>query len=362
MKGLVLAGGHGTRLRPLTFTGNKHMIPIANQPMLYYALRHLADAGIRDVAIVLGTIHEGIPESVGDGAAFGLRVTYVHQGEPKGLAHAVRCAAPFLGDDPFVMYLGDNLLHDGVAPLVAAFARGGGDAIVGATPVPDARPYGVVELDGDRIVSIEEKPAHPKSNLALIGIYLFTAKIHPIIARLTPSARGELEITEAIWQLLRSGATVRVERVRGWWKDTGRPSDLLDANAKVLGSAPPEFFRQEGRIDPKAEIVGPVAIGPGSVVEAGCRIEGPAVLGRDVHVGGGARIGPSTAVGDGGRLLGVDVARTILLEQVRLEGRFRLRDSIVGRRAEILGDGDRPSEVTCVLGDAATIRLGGDSP
>ncbi|HTT26098.1 MAG TPA: glucose-1-phosphate thymidylyltransferase [Thermoplasmata archaeon] len=358
MKGLLLAGGHGTRLRPLTFTGNKHMIPIANQPMLFYGLHHLADAGIREVAIVLGTIHEGIPEAVGDGAAFGLKVTYIHQGEPKGLAHAVACARSFLAEDPFVMYLGDNLLQDGARPLTEAFAARGGDAVIGVTPVADARQYGVVEMDGDRIVSIVEKPPAPRSNLALIGVYLFTPSIHPIIAALRPSARGELEITEAIWQLHRSGGNVRVQRVQGWWKDTGRPRDLLEANAKVLRSAGTSRFVREGRVDPGAMLVGSVGIGAGSTVGADCRIDGPVVLGKGVRVEGGAQIGPCTAVGDRSVIRGVTLEGSIVLEGAVLDGRFHLQDSIVGRDTEIVGGATDQQAVSCVLGDAGRVRLG----
>lgn len=244
MKGLLLAGGYGTRLRPLTFTGNKHMIPIANQPMLFYGLRHLAAVGIADVAVVLGPLHEGISEAIGDGSSFGLRVRYIHQGEPKGLAHAVLCAREFLGDDPFVMYLGDNLLQDGARPLVERFDRDHPDAVIGVTPVQNPSSYGVVELEGNRIVSIREKPPNPRSNLALIGVYLFTPSIHPIIETLEPSARGELEITEAIWKMHEQGRHLAVQRVQGWWKDTGvsggpvggQPAcPLRDASQRVRG-------------------------------------------------------------------------------------------------------------------------------
>lgn len=362
MKGLLLAGGHGTRLRPLTFSGNKHMIPIANQPMLFYGLRHLAEAGIRDVAIVLGPLHEGIAEAVQDGAAFGLRVTYVHQGEPKGLAHAVLCARAFLGEDPFVMYLGDNLLQDGARPLVTAFAEGGADAVIGVTPVADPRQYGVVEMDGDRIVSVVEKPAVPRSSLALIGIYLFTASIHPIIEGLTPSGRGELEITEAIWRLHQGGGRVRVARVQGWWKDTGRPRDLLEANEQVLRSLPDGAFEREGEVDPRAILSGRVGVGAGAVVEAGARIEGPVVLGKGVRIRAGTYVGPATAVGDRSSLQGVRVERSILMEGVELRGAFRLRDSIVGRDVRITGRPDDVRPLSCLLGDAAGLELGDPSP
>jgi glucose-1-phosphate thymidylyltransferase len=357
VRGLILAGGHGTRLRPLTFTGNKHMIPIANQPILFYGLRHLAEAGIREVGVVLGPIQEGIQEAIGDGSSFGLRVQYIHQGDPKGLAHAVLCARPFLGDESFVMYLGDNLLQQGVRPFVDLYERERPDAVIGATPVPEPRHYGVVELDGERIVSIEEKPPHPKSDLALIGVYLFTPSIHPIIEALRPSARGELEITEAIWQLHRAGRRVLVQRVQGWWKDTGLPGDLLEANERVLASLPPEAFRRDGRVASGARVIGSVGIGPESLLEDGCEVTGPVVLGRGVRVGRGSRIGPSTAIGDRAQILGASVQHSILLEGARVEGPVTIRDSIVGRNVSILAPPGRDREVSVIVGDAAQLRV-----
>ena len=293
MKGLVLAGGHGTRLRPLTFTGNKHMIPIANQPILFYGLKSLASAGILDVAIILGPIQEGIRETVGDGSKFGLNVEYIVQGEPKGLAHAVRCARQFLEEDPFVMYLGDNLLQSGVQPFCARFESEHPAAVVGATPVNHPESYGVVEVSDGRILSLEEKPRHPKSNLALIGVYLFGPDIHSVVENLAPSKRGELEITEAIWKLCAAHKQVSVLRVEGWWKDTGRPSDLLEANELVLGSMPVEALRVEGRIAPGAIVEGAVGIGAGSFIEAGAHVTGPSIIGTDVPSGPGRELGRS---------------------------------------------------------------------
>lgn len=357
MRGLLLAGGHGTRLRPLTFTGNKHMIPIANEPMLFYGLHHLAEAGIREVAVILGPLHEGIEETVGDGRAFGLQVTYIHQGPPKGLAHAVLCAREFLANEPFVMYLGDNLLEQGAAPLVRLFEREHPDAVIGATPVANPSAYGVVELDGDRIVSIVEKPSEPKSDLALIGVYLFTPKIHPVIAELKPSKRGELEITDAIWALHESGANVRVQRVAGWWKDTGRPEDLLEANARVLASRPAERFRREGTVEPGAEVVGSVAMGPGSVIASRARVHGPVVIGSQVRIDEGSFIGPATALGDRVEVRGAHISRSIVLDGARIEGPIELHESIVGRQAQIRRASGGIARVTCILGDAAQITL-----
>ena len=357
MKGLLLAGGYGTRLRPLTFTGNKHMIPVANRPILLYGLEHLRAAGIRDVAIVLGPMHEGIQEVVGDGSRFGLRVTYVHQGSPKGLAHAVACAREFLDGEPFVMYLGDNLLQEGVRPFVATYEASHPDAVIGVTPVAEPSHYGVVELDGDRIVSLEEKPAHPKSHLALVGVYLFTPAVFAIIDRLKPSARNELEITEAIAGLLVEGNRVVVQHVTGWWKDTGLPADLIEANEKVLSTLNPEELAAVGEVRPGARVTGSVGIGRGTVIEDGAEIEGPAILGEGVRVGPGTRIGPGTSIGAGAVLMGCSVRRSILLERVRIEGPVRLTDSILGRDVTVRSHRPTETEAQVIVGDSARILL-----
>ena len=357
MKGLLLAGGHGTRLRPLTFTGNKHMIPIANQPMLFYGLRHLAQAGIHEVGIILGTVHEGIEEAIGDGRAFGLQITYIHQGDPRGLADAVRCARPFLGDDPFVMYLGDNLLQQGALPFVDLYERDAPDAVVGATAVADARSYGVVELDPQgQILSITEKPAQPKSNLALIGVYLFTPAIHDVVAKLKPSARGEFEITDAIWALHETGARVAVQKVEGWWKDTGRPEDLLEANEKVLRAFPRDQLKREGTIEAGAEVRGGVALGLGSVVRAGARVHGPAVIGSGCEIGAGAFIGPATALGNRAKVTGASVRRSILLEGAKVSGPLEVVDSILGRESRVTAQ-EPPRRISCIVGDATLLQL-----
>jgi len=357
MKGLLLAGGFGTRLRPLTFTGNKHMIPIANQPILFYGLKQFARVGIRDVGIVLGPIQEGIRDAVGDGSEFGLRVNYIEQGPPRGLAHAVLCARPFLGKDPFVMYLGDNLLEKGLESFVDLFNREQPDAVLGVTPVSDAGRYGVAEVSGNRIVSIEEKPRVPKSNLALVGIYVFSPKVHDIIDRLAPSSRGELEITDALRRMHAEHLTVRVQRVYGWWKDTGAPEDLLEANDLVLNSKPQEEFLREGTIASGAFVAGSVAIGKDTIIEDGARVEGPAVLGSGVRLTRGSSVGPGTSIGDHVELRGCSVRRSILLERAKVVGPLHIRDSLIGRGAEIQGLGVMDHEVTVMLGDSSRIRF-----
>lgn len=357
MKGLLLAGGHGTRLRPLTFTGNKHMIPIANEPMLFYGLRHLAEGGISDVGIILGPLHEGIQTAVGDGRSFGVRVTYLHQGEPKGLAHAVLVAREFLGDEPFVMYLGDNLLQEGIRGFVQQFVSKPCDAVVGVTPVANPSSYGVVELKGAEIVSIIEKPAVPRSNLALVGVYLFSPEIHPIVERLHPSRRGELEITDAIWQLHQARHLVAIREVQGWWKDTGRPEDLLEANERVLGSLPANRFAVRGTVAPGAVLHGLVSLGPGSFVGPHVRVEGPCVIGNDVRIEGPSRIGYGTSVGDRCVIRRSSITRSVIMENAEIDGPVKLSNSIVGRSARIRSEGTVGRSLSCIVGDATVILL-----
>ena len=356
MKGLILAGGRGTRLRPLTFSGNKHMIPIANQPILYYGLRHLARAGIRDVAIVLGPLHEGIQAGVGDGREFGLKVEYVSQGDPRGLAHAVLCARDFLGSDPFLMYLGDNLLQSGVDPFLRLYESERPDAVVGATAVPNPQSYGVVELEDGRIVSLAEKPAVPRSNLALVGVYLFDPRIHSIIDALTPSARGELEITDAIWRLWRARERVLVLQVSGWWKDTGRPDDLLEANELVLRTMPNEGFKVQGEVEPGAVIEGRVGIGPGTNVASGAHITGPCVIGSGVRIGDDVWIGPFCSVGNGAAISRASLRRSIVLEGTQIVG-ISAADSLIGRNTEITSRRRSYDEITFIVGDSSRIVL-----
>jgi glucose-1-phosphate thymidylyltransferase len=333
------------------------MIPIANQPILFYGLRHIAQAGIRDVAIILGPIEEGIREGVGDGSRFGLHVEYIVQGDPRGLAHAVQCAKRFLGDSPFLMYLGDNLLQAGVSQFVELFNSQNPDAVVGATPVAHPQGYGIVELAGERIVSIEEKPTHPRSNLALIGVYLFTPEVHPIIAKLVPSRRGELEITDAIWGLWQARGKVSVLRVSGWWKDTGHPRDLLEANELVLRTMTSEEFRIEGIVREGARVEGPVGIGPGSIIEADAHVTGPAVIGSDVRVGSGGEVGPYCAIGNRAVIDRSSVRHSIVMDGARLDG-VSITQSLIGRNVEVQSSGPMTRSMTLTLGDSSKILLG----
>src|SRR6059036_814381 len=264
LKGLVLSGGKGTRLRPLTHTSAKQLVPVANKPVLFYGIEAMAEAGISEIGIIFAPeTGAEIREAAGDGSRFGVAITYIVQDEPLGLAHAVLTAEPFLGDAPFVMYLGDNLLQGGIRGLVRAFTANRPDALILLTPVPDPEHYGVAELDGDRVVRLAEKPPEPRTNLALVGVYMFTAQIHDAARAIAPSGRGELEITDAIQHLVDSGLRVEPHIVEGWWKDTGRLEDMLEANRLVLDTIEP-------RID--GELVGSQVEG-WVIVEAGARLE-----------------------------------------------------------------------------------------
>src|SRR4051795_4762516 len=291
LKGLILSGGKGTRLRPITHTSAKQLVPVANRPVLFYGIDAMAHAGIEEIGIIIAPeTGEEIREVVGDGSAFGVSITYILQDEPAGLAHAVLTAEPFLGDSPFVMYLGDNLLQGGIDDLVTAFRANGPDALILLTPVPDPEHFGVAELDGDRVIALAEKPAQPRTNLALVGVYMFTALIHDAARAIDPSARGELEITDAIQYLVDDGRRVEPHIVRGWWKDTGRLEDMLEANRLVLDRIEP---RCDGElVDSQCD--GRVVVERGARLER-CTVRGPAIIGA------GARlvdcyVGPYTAI------------------------------------------------------------------
>src|SRR3954454_972322 len=293
LKGLILSGGAGTRLRPITHTSAKQLVPVANKPVLFYGIEALVDAGVTEIGIVIAPeTGDEIRTAVGDGSAYGAAVTYIVQDEPAGLAHAVLTAEEFIGGSPFVMYLGDNLLRDGLRGLVATFREAGPDALVLLTPVENPESYGVAELDGERIVRLIEKPKVPPSNLALVGLSLFGPAIFDAARALEPSWRGELEITEAIQGLIDDGHRVRSEIVTGWWKDTGQLADMLEANRLVLEEIETEL---EGEVDADSRVEGRVALAPGAKLIRSV-VRGPAVIGAGATVED-AYIGPYTSIG-----------------------------------------------------------------
>ena len=354
MKGLILSGGKGTRLRPLTFTQAKQLVPVANKPVLFYGIEALRDAGISDVGIVVGETGNEIRAACGDGSRWGIRITYIEQEAPLGLAHAVLTARAFLGRDAFVMYLGDNILKSGITSLVARFRETRPNALILLTPVPDPKMFGVAELRPDgRIARLVEKPAEPKSDLALVGVYMFDEHIFEAAGAIRPSGRGELEITDAIQYLVDHGLEVQPHLVRGWWKDTGKIEDLLEANRLILeGMA----GKNEGDVDEASRINGNVVIEAGVVVR-NSSIRGPAIVGAGTELRD-AYIGPFTSIEPRCRIIGTEIEHSIVLEGSTIENvGGRIDESLIGREVRIYKAPAKPSAYRFMVGDKSEIGV-----
>jgi glucose-1-phosphate thymidylyltransferase len=359
LKGLILSGGKGTRLRPITHTSAKQLVPVANKPVLFYGIEAIAEAGIEDVGIIIAP--ETGPEieaAAGDGSRFGVRITYIVQDEPLGLAHAVLTAEPFLQASPFVMYLGDNLLQGGISDLVASFREHSPDALILLTPVADPQNYGVAELarapagEVGRVVRLVEKPQRPTSDLALVGVYMFTAPIHDAARAITPSPRGELEITDAIQYLVDAGMRVEPHVVRGWWKDTGRLEDMLEANRLILDNM---LERVEGELI-ESQVDGRVVIEPGARLER-TTVRGPAIVGVDARLSD-CYIGPYTAIGERCTISGAEVEHSILLAGCTvcdLDG--RMESSLLGRNVTVRRGDRQPRAYRFMVGDNSDISI-----
>jgi glucose-1-phosphate thymidylyltransferase len=354
LKGLILSGGAGTRLRPITHTSAKQLVPVANKPVLFYGIEALVDAGVTEIGIVIAPeTGDEIREAAGDGSEFGAKITYIVQDKPAGLAHAVLTAEEFIGASPFVMYLGDNLLRDGLRELVAAFTDSEPDALILLTPVEDPQSYGVAELDGERIVRLIEKPKDPPSNLALVGVYLFNSTIFPAAKALEPSWRGELEITEAIQSLIDDGKRVQSEVVRGWWKDTGQLADMLEANRLVLEEIETKI---EGEVDEASRVEGRVVLEPGASLTRSV-VRGPAVIGPGAKIED-AYIGPYTSIGDDVRVCRSEVEHSIILSGSVVEDlETRMEASLLGRNVKLRRSGGVPKTLRLLVGDSSEIEI-----
>ena len=354
LRGLILSGGKGTRLRPITHTSAKQLVPVANKPVLFYGIEAMAAAGIREVGIIIAPeTGDEIRAVAGDGSRFGVEITYILQDEPLGLAHAVLTAEPFLGDAPFVMYLGDNLLQGGIEDLVATFRRNEPDALILLTPVDDPQSYGVAELGSDGTVKrLVEKPKEPPSDLALVGVYMFTPEIHEAARAIRPSRRGELEITDAIQYLVDRGKRVEPHIVRGWWKDTGRLDDMLAANRLILDAIE---RRIEGELV-DSTVDGRVVIEPGARLVRST-VRGPAVIGAGATLTD-CYIGPYTAIAEHCVVENAEVEHSILLagsSVCDLDG--RMESSLLGRNAAIRRDGRQPRAYRFMVGDNSEIGI-----
>jgi glucose-1-phosphate thymidylyltransferase len=361
MKGLILSGGKGTRLRPLTYTSAKQLVPVANKPVLFYAIEAIVAADIREIGIIVGDTAAEIRQAVGDGSAFGARVTYIEQEAPLGLAHAVKIAEEFIAGEPFVMYLGDNLIAGGIRELVTEFrelSADGCNAEILLASVPNPQQFGVAELDPEgRVHRLVEKPAEPKSDLALVGVYMFDATVFESVHAIEPSARGELEITDAIQDMIDRGRHVHPHKVRGWWKDTGKLEDMLEANRIVLESLHvPRGREDHPGISADSRVEGRVELAPGVTV-TGSVIRGPVVVGEGAVIED-AFIGPYTSIGCGCRIAHCEIENSIVLEGSEIANvPLRIDGSLVGRNVKIRHSEIKPKAYRFMLGDRSELEI-----
>lgn len=368
MKGLILSGGAGTRLRPITHTSAKQLVPIANKPILFYGIEDMAKAGIKEIGIIVGDTRQDIMDAVGDGSDFGVEVTYIPQEDPLGLAHCVLIASDFLGDDDFVMYLGDNMLEQGLTEFVESFesarARGKEPQLDGDVTIPSAQillaevddptSFGVAELGpgGEGIVRLVEKPKDPPSNLALVGVYLFDRSINDAVRAIEPSPRGELEITDAIQWLITEGKQVRHEVLEGWWIDTGKKDPLLECNRLVLDSLEPSMA---GSVDDASKIEGRVVIQEGAQI-VNSVVRGPCIIGRNTKVEN-TYVGPYSSISHNCQILDSEINHSVILEESKIVGVKRLADSLIGRWVEVTPAPEMPKATRLMLGDHSRVEM-----
>lgn len=368
VKGLILSGGAGTRLRPITHTSAKQLVPIANKPILFYGIEDMARAGITEIGIIVGDTREDIMGAVGDGSKFGVEVTYIPQDDPLGLAHCVLIAQEFLGDDDFVMYLGDNMLEQGLTEFVESFeaarAKGAAPELDGDVAVPSAQillaevedpsSFGVAELapDGQSIVRLVEKPKDPPSNLALVGVYLFDKSINEAVRAIDPSPRGELEITDAIQWLVDQDKQVRHEVLEGWWIDTGKKDPLLECNRLVLDKLEVDIA---GSVDEASRVEGRVVIEEGAQI-INSVVRGPAIIGRNTRIEN-TYVGPYSSISHECEIIDTEIDHSVVLEESRIIGVSRLADSLIGRWVEVTPAPEMPKATRLMLGDHSRVEM-----
>ena len=354
MKGLVLSGGKGTRLRPITYTSAKQLVPVANKPVLFRVIEAIRDAGISEIGIVTGDTGEEIRAAVGNGRQWGVRISYIPQEAPLGLAHAVKISQTFIGDERFVMFLGDNCIQGGITPLVQQFGTSHYNAQIVLKKVADPRSFGVAELDDDgRIARLVEKPREPRSDLALVGIYMFDQTIFEAVNSITPSPRGELEITDALQWLIQTGRDVFPYMHEGWWIDTGKRDDLLEANRLILDDLPPAMH---GYVDRDSQLIGKVIIEAGAEV-INSTIRGPAIIGEQTRILN-SYVGPFTAIYHHCLVEDSEIEHSIVLEHSRIRGLpYRLEDSLIGRNVEVARSPLKPKAYRLLLGDNSTVGM-----
>jgi glucose-1-phosphate thymidylyltransferase len=356
MKALILSGGKGTRLRPLTYTGAKQLVPVANKPILWYCIESIVAAGITDIGIIISPeTGEEVKTKTGNGDRFGAKIEYILQAEPLGLAHAVKIAQPFLGDDSFIMFLGDNLIESQLEKFLANFQQKQLDALILLRQVVDPTAFGVATVDeSGKVLQLVEKPKNPASNLALVGVYFFKNTIHTAIAQIAPSARGELEITDAIQKLIDTDKNVAASELEGWWLDTGKKDDILAANQIVLDARLKS--KNLGEVDADSNISGRVEIGVGSKV-TNCKIRGPVVIGENCHLEH-AYIGPYTSISDRVTIIDTDIEHSVILNDTNITGiHQRIVDSVLGQRVKMQVSPKRPQALRFLVGDDSQLEI-----
>lgn len=353
MKGLILSGGTGSRLRPLTYTSAKQLIPVANKPILFYALEALKEAGVEEIGIIVGDTAVDVRAVVGDGSRWGVSITYIEQEAPLGLAHAVKIAEPFIQDSPFIMFLGDNLVREGVVQFVRKFEAGRPNSLILLSEVDEPQRFGVAELNNGKVVRLIEKPKVPPSNLALVGVYLFDKNIFTAVKSIQPSWRNELEITDAIQWLVDKGFTVEPHLVGGWWKDTGKPEDVLEANRLILDAID---GRVEGSVEGDSRLIGRVVIEPGArVVDS--TVRGPVIIGRDAVICN-SYIGPYTAISNRVTVTNSEIECSIVLEASRIENiPVRIDQSLIGKNVTVCRCESKPQANNLVIGDNGVVMM-----
>ncbi|UCE41968.1 MAG: glucose-1-phosphate thymidylyltransferase [Candidatus Aminicenantes bacterium] len=353
MKGLILSGGKGTRLRPLTFTQAKQLVPVANKPVLFYGIEALKEAGISDIGIIVGDTKDEIKQATGDGSRWDLNITYIEQEAPLGLAHAVKISEEFLKDEHFVMYLGDNILKSGITSLVEEFQQKKPNSLILLTEVPNPQMFGVAELEGGRVVRLVEKPKKPASNLALVGVYMFDAHIYEAVKAIKPSWRNELEITDAIQYLVEHGFEVQPHLVTGWWKDTGKLEDILEANRLILETLSGSNL---GHVDDTSKINGQVVIEQGVSVKNSI-IRGPVIIGENSEITD-SYIGPFTSIQNNCKIILTEIEHSIVLEKSEIvEVGSRIDESLIGREVKIFKCPPKPSVYRFMVGDKSEIGI-----
>ena len=354
MKGIILHGGHGTRLRPLTHTGPKQLLPIANKPMSQYCIESISEAGITDIAIIIGGLGANkVSEYYNNGENFGVNITYIEQDYPKGIAHAVSLCKDFVGDEKFVVFLGDNIIQKSISQFATNFERSNYDALILLCEVDNPSRFGIADVKDGKIIKIMEKPKNPPTNLAVTGIYFLTPKIFDIISKQKPSARNELEITDALEMLLKENNNVSYSMITDYWKDTGTPEDILHANMQVLIKTKPYFY---GKKEEGVSIEGSLMLGDGSLIKTGSRIKGPIIIGKNCLIESNTTIGPNTSVGDNSILSNCDVENSIIMANCKIEGDLKIRQSIISSNSQIDSKKTKTEKIF-LLGEGTKISL-----